>query len=32
MKKLVTVYVEFPQPLLFKKLETEAAIPNIHWG
>lgn len=30
MKELLTVYVEFSQPLLRKKLGIEADIPHIH--
>lgn len=32
MEELFTVYVEFSQPLLWKKLGIEADIPHIHWG
>lgn len=32
MKELLNMYILFSRGLLFKELEMEADIPNIHWG
>ena len=32
MKELLTMYLEFSSPLLFKELEIESNIPDVHWS
>lgn len=32
MKGLLTMYLEFSSPLLFKELEIESNIPDVHWS